>query len=133
MKTLDTQKTEKNISFIQLLAKGRFAEAEVMLASNPNLMNVVRRLPALRHTNFFKKRLRFYKDYARKNGMGCRFDGAQKSQMRDAFARSHCKTNALKKACESLLDSYDIAAFTTKISRIRFNKILKRRQRNRLS
>ena len=126
-----TKKCEKKLSFLKLLTKGRFAEAEILLANNPQLKSVLLHLPGLRHTKFFKERIRFYKNYARQNKMASTLRGDDRDQLRDAFAQSHCKTRALKKACSDLLDSYDIAAFTTKISRIRFNQMLRRRKKQR--
>jgi hypothetical protein len=127
-------KDKEKLSFLQLLAKGRFAEAEILLSNNPQLKSVLLHLPGLRHTRFFKERIRFYKNYARQNKMASTLRGDDRDQLRDAFAQSHCKTRALKKACSDLLDSYDVAAFTTKISRIRFNQMLRRRRQrtNRL-
>lgn len=126
-------KREKKLSFLQLLAKGRFVEAEILLANNPQLKSVLLHLPGLRHTSFFKERIRFYKNFARTNKMASTLKDEDRQRLRDEFAQSHCKLRALKGACESLIDSYDIAAFTTKISRIRFNqKLRKRRKQKRL-
>lgn len=114
----------KNCSILRLLAKGQFAEIENLCINNSQLRSILLQWKGLRQTAFFKKRLKFYKNFARETGLR-QFTPEVKNQIRCEFAKKHCLKNTVKEA----LDSYDIAAFTTKISRIRFNQMLKRRRR----
>ncbi len=118
---------DKQCSLLQLLAQGKFSEIERICINNPTLRQVLLHWRGVRQTAFFKKRLKFYKNFAKETGLR-KFTPEVKNQMRDEFAKRHC----LKQTLKDVADSYDMAAFTTKISRIRFNQILKRRRRNKL-
>lgn len=120
---MSKQKDTKNCSIIRLLAQGRFTEIERLCINNPKLREILLHWKGIRKTAFFKNRLKFYKNFARETGLR-KFTPEVKNQIRCEFAKKHCFKNTLKEA----IDSYDIAAFTTKISRIRFNQILKRRR-----
>ncbi len=119
-----TNTTQKQPSFTELLKKGDLAAIERLCINNPKLRDILLHWKGVRKTAFFRNRLRFYKNFARKSGVR-KFTPEVKNQMREEFAQKHC----LKQTLQHVVDSYDIAAFTTKISRIRFNQQLKRKQR----
>jgi hypothetical protein len=101
LKPVSKQANEKTLSFLELIAAGRLAEAEKILINNPILRETaLKYLPGLRHTTFFKERIRFYRNFAKKNKMVSRLRGEDRQRLRDEFAASHCKTLALKKAAE---------------------------------
>ena len=116
-------------SFLQLLAKGRFAEAEMMMISSPNMRKVMLHLPALRHTRFFKERIRFYREYARKNGMVGKLRDTDRDTLRNQFAESHCKMTALSKACGKALHALDAEALQGRMAQIRRDRLRRKRQR----
>jgi len=94
-------------TFLQLIAQGRFLEVEKALINQPQLRNLLLHLPGLRHTHFFKKRIRFYKNFAKHNGMVSNLREQDKDRMRDAFAQSHCAKVAIKNAASKLLEEYE--------------------------
>ncbi len=96
MKTNNT-KTEQKLSVIQLIAQGRFAEVEKLCINHPSLRQVLLQWRGVRHTAFFKKRLKFYKNFAKKSGLR-KFTPEVKNQMREQFAREHCLKTSLKRA-----------------------------------
>jgi len=114
----------KTLSPLHLLTTGRFAEIERLCINNPKLREILLHWKGVRETAFFKKRLRFYKNFAKNTGLR-KFTPQVKNKMREEFANHHC----VKKSLQRVIDSYDIAAFTTKISLIRFNQRLQRRRR----
>lgn len=120
-----TKKTKRSI--FQLIAAGQFHEIEKLCINNPQLREILLHWRGVRHTAFFKKRLKFYKEFAQAKGLS-EFSPDIKNQMRDEFAAKHC----LKKTIQDVMDSYDLAAFTTKISRIRFLQKLKKQRQRRL-
>ena len=117
--------------FLQLLANGRFAEAEQLMINNPNVRKLLMHLPALRHTRFFKERIRFYREYARKNKMLGKLREKDRDTLRSEFAQSHCKITALSKACKKLLEknTLDWQEKENYMRRLRLQKIRKRRTR----
>lgn len=117
----------KNCSILRLLAKGQFAEIERLCINNPTLRSVLLHWRGIRDTAFFKNRLRFYREFAKQSNLR-EFSPEIKNKMRDEFAKRHC----IKQTLSDVIDSYDMAAFTTKISLIRFNQVLKKRCRNKL-
>lgn len=108
---------------MRLLANGQFTKIEKICVNNSQLRAILLHWKGIRKTAFSKKRLKFYKNFAKQSGLRD-FTPEVKNQIRDEFARKHC----LKQTLKNTIDSYDIAAFTTKISRIRSNQMLKRRR-----
>ena len=114
-------------SLFKLMASGQFCEVEKLCINNPQLREILLHWGGIRHTAFFKKRIKFYKEFAKERGLS-EFSPEVKNQMRDEFASKHC----LKKTIQDAIDSYDLAAFTTQISRIRFLQKLRRQRQRRL-
>lgn len=85
----------------QLLAKGRLSELEKLCINNPKLRSVLLHWRGVRQTAFFKKRLKFYKNFAKQTGLR-KFTPEVKNQMRNEFAKRHCLTQTLKTAYQSL-------------------------------
>ena len=112
----------------ELLAKGQFSEVEKICINHPQLREVLLHWKGIRKTAFFKNRLKFYRNFARKSNIR-QFTPEVKNQMRDEFAQEHCMKTTLQKVKTATLKGYDKAAFTTEISRIRFNQMLKKRRR----
>jgi|GEM_PF-5619076 len=122
-----THTSNKKCSIMRLLANGQFTEIEKLCINNSQLRAILLHWKGIRKTAFFKKRLKFYKNFARNSNLR-EFTPEVKNQIRCEFARKHC----LKQTLHDAIDSYDIAAFTTKISRIRFNQILRHRRQRRM-
>jgi hypothetical protein len=121
--------TAERRTFLQLLAKGRFAEAEMAMINNPHMRQMVLHLPALRHTRFFKERIRFYRQYARKNRMVSHLREGDRATLRHEFAKSHCKIHALKKACKTALEKMDTDKWAEKARLDRMIRLRKKRQK----
>lgn len=118
---------DKSCSILQLLAKGRFTEIEKLCINNQKLRMILLHWRGIRQTAFFKKRLRFYKEFAKELGLR-EFTPEIKNQMREEFAKRHC----LKQTLKNVIESYDIGALTTEMSRIRFNQMLRRKRQRKL-
>lgn len=124
---INGQQKKSHKSVFQLMASGQFCEVEKLCINNPQLREILLHWRGIRHTEFFKKRIKFYKEFAKSRGL-CEFSPEIKNQMRDEFAAQNC----MKKMLQDVVDSYDLAAFTTKISRIRFLQKLRRQRQRRL-
>ena len=124
----DKEKSPKR-RFLKALAQGRFTEAEVILTSNPALQSVLMHLPGLRHTAFFKnaikRRISFYRDYARANDMVSGLSDDDKQELRNQFAMSHCKTRAIRDAAQRLISEYE------QLKRMQRLKKIRRKRRKR--
>ena len=118
--------TKHTSMIFELLAKGRLSEIEKIFINHPHLREILLHWKGIRKTAFFKNRIHFYKNYARQCDI-THFTPEVKNTMRDEFAKRHC----LRQTLQDVIDSYDIAAFTTKISRIRFNQMLKKKRQQR--
>ena len=117
-KHISTNTCEKT-SFFQLMASGRFLEAEKALINQPYLRRLLLQLPGLRHTPFFKKRIRFYKDFAKHHGLVKKLRDDDKLTMRDAFAQSHCASTTIKDVASNILKNYEDTTFCYKARRAR--------------
>lgn len=99
-----TYKADK-ATLLRFFARGQFAEAEILLRNNAQLRKVLLYLPGLRHTKFFKNRIRFYKEYARAHGMVRKLRCQDRQKLRHAFAQSHCTVNGIKRAARIALQT----------------------------
>ena len=106
-------------SFFQLIASGKFREAEKALINQPYLRTLLLHLPGLRHTPFFKKRIRFYRHFAKHNGLVKKLRHDEKQTMRDAFAQSHCASTTLKTIAHNMLKEYENTTFSYRAQRAR--------------
>jgi len=124
------KKTDQSseLSVIQLLMQGRFAELEKICINNPSLREILLHWRGVRGSSFFKRRLRFYRNFAKKSGLR-KFTPEAKNQLRDEFAREHCLKTTLRRVKEATLKGYDSAALTCDKGRIQFKRMLRRRRR----
>ena len=114
------------------LSEGNFATIGRVISANPSLIRIVLQWSGLRHTAFFKDSFKFYRRRARECGID-RFDPSDKARLRAEFQRSQCFKRALKRRRRMENDPFHKATFTTEISRIRFNRLLRRRRQRRLA
>lgn len=114
---------------LKLLAQGRIAEAEILLRNNAHLRAALLHLPGLRHTEFFKRRLRFYREFARANGMENCLSVTDRQTLRNEFAHSHCMTHALRQVAQAAADKLDMEGFQRRMVLMRLQRIRRRRQR----
>ena len=109
----------EKLSIFRLLSMGRFREVERLLMNQPYLRQLMLNLPGFRQTPFFKKRIRFYRHFAKQNGMAQKLRTEDKDCIRSAFAYSHCPSAAIKRTAKNMLMSYEATTWSYKAERAR--------------
>lgn len=94
-----THTAKKDLSVIDLLRLGKLSELQKISINNPQMRAVLLQWRGLRQTAFFKRRMKFYKQFAKKTGLR-KFTPEVKNQMRDEFARQQCLRMALQRAMQ---------------------------------
>lgn len=106
-------------SFLRLLAKGKFSDVEKLLINHPSLRRLLLNMPGLRHTPFYRKRIAFYKSFAKRHNLlrdvSCKHQ--DKESLRNAFAHSHCPSIAIKAAAKQKLKTFFMGQYDYRAKR----------------
>lgn len=119
--------TASRQNFLWLLAQGRLTDAEIMLRNNEGLRKALLYIPGLRHTQFFKNRIRFYREYAKANGMVNKLRGGDREALRHQFAQSNCCITALRNAASKALNKSDFKLTKRHYALLRLMRMRRRR------
>jgi|GEM_PF-5242693 len=126
-KNKNTRPAQQAESLLKLLSKGQFSDVEKLLINHPHLRRLLLNMPGLRHTPFYRKRITFYKNFAKQHGMLQNISCKQqdKDTLRNAFAHSHCPSKAITSAAKQTLKSFFMGQYGYKAKRAKLFAKLK--------